>query len=70
MPLFANTLMVTDLDATFFSDPSRLAKRNLEAVEFFKSEGGYFTAATGRIARNGAHRPQYSPCHPHGEYPV
>ena len=52
MPLFANTLMVTDLDATFFSDPSRLSKRTLEAVEFFKSEGGYFTAATGRIAPN------------------
>ncbi len=50
MPLFANTLIVTDLDATFFSDPSRLSKRNIDAVEFFTSEGGYFTAATGRIA--------------------
>ncbi len=41
--------MVTDLDATFFSHPSRLSPRNIEAIEYFKAHGGRFTAATGRI---------------------
>ncbi len=44
--------MVTDLDATFFSHPSRLSPRNIEAIEYFKAHGGYFTAATGRIPHN------------------
>ncbi len=44
--------MVTDLDATFFSHPSRLSPRNIEAIEFFKAHGGRFTAATGRIPPN------------------
>ncbi len=52
MPDFSHTLMVTDLDATFFSHPSRLSPRNIEAIEFFKAHGGYFTAATGRIPPN------------------
>ncbi len=52
MPDFSHTLMVTDLDATFFSHPSRLSPRNIEAVEYFKAHGGYFTAATGRIPPN------------------
>ncbi len=52
MPDFSHMLMVTDLDATFFSHPSRLSPRNIEAVEYFTANGGYFTAATGRIPPN------------------
>ncbi len=52
MPDFSRMLMVTDLDATFFSHPARLSPRNIEAVEYFKAHGGYFTAATGRIPPN------------------
>ncbi len=52
MPDFSHMLMVTDLDATFFSHPSRLSPRNIEAIEFFKAHGGRFTAATGRIPPN------------------
>ncbi len=52
MPDFSHMLMVTDLDATFFSHPSRLSQRNIEAVEYFKAHGGHFTAATGRIPPN------------------
>ncbi len=49
MPDFSHMLMVTDLDATFFSHPARLSPRNLQAVAFFQAHGGRFTAATGRI---------------------
>ncbi len=52
MPDFSHTLIVTDLDATFFSHPSRLSPRNLEAIRYFTAHGGYFTAATGRIPPN------------------
>lgn len=49
---FAHTLIVTDLDNTFFSHPTRLSPRNREAIARFKASGGYFTAATGRIPPN------------------
>ncbi len=52
MPDFSHMLMVTDLDATFFSHPSRLSPRNVEGIEYFKAHGGRFTAATGRIPPN------------------
>ncbi len=52
MPDFSHMLMVTDLDATFFSHPSRLSPRNVEAIAYFKAHGGRFTAATGRIPPN------------------
>ncbi len=52
MPDFRHVLMVTDLDATFFSHPSRLSPRNVEAIRYFTSNGGRFTAATGRIPPN------------------
>ncbi len=55
MPDFRYTLMVTDLDATFFSHPSRLSPRNREAVAYFTAHGGYFTAATSRIPPNIRH---------------
>ncbi len=52
MPDFSHMLIVTDLDATFFSHPSRLSPRNIEAIDYFKAHGGYFTAATGRVPQN------------------
>ncbi len=52
MPDFRHILMVTDLDATFFSHPSRLSPRNVEAIRYFTANGGRFTAATGRIPPN------------------
>ncbi len=47
-----HVLMVTDLDATFFSHPARLSPRNIEAIRAFQAQGGHFTAATGRIPPN------------------
>ncbi len=46
---FDNILIVSDIDGTFTDSESRLVKRNLEMVEYLKSEGGLFTIATGRI---------------------
>jgi Cof subfamily protein (haloacid dehalogenase superfamily) len=49
---FRNVLIATDLDGTFFGIRTRLVERNLQAVEKFKTLGGHFTAATGRIRQN------------------
>lgn len=47
-----NTLIVTDLDGTFFGSKTSLVQRNLDAVERLKAAGGYFTIATGRMYSN------------------
>ena len=52
MAAFAHTLIVTDLDNTFFSHPPRLPPPHRKAIARFKAGGGYFTAATGRIPPN------------------
>lgn len=49
---FEGLMIMTDLDGTFLGGHSELLPRNLEAVEYFKSEGGLFTFATGRTASN------------------
>ena len=48
MGKFDNLLILSDLDGTFFNDKSQIAPKNIEAVEYFKREGGYFAIATGR----------------------
>jgi len=52
MGKFDNILIVTDLDGTFLGENGTLVDRNLEAVEYFKNNGGYFTFATGRMHKN------------------
>ena len=49
MGKFEGMLFCTDLDGTLFSDRRVASERNLEAIEYFKSEGGYFTFITGRV---------------------
>lgn len=49
---FSDTLILTDLDGTFFGKKSRLVPRNLEAIERFKAAGGFFTISTGRHFAN------------------
>lgn len=46
---FTDIAIITDLDGTFFDSNARPAKRNLEAVEYFKKNGGLFAIATGRV---------------------
>lgn len=46
---FTDIAIVTDLDGTFFNAEGHLVKRNLDAVEYFKENGGLFATATGRV---------------------
>lgn len=48
MGKFDNIIIVSDIDGTFLGKEGRLVQRNLDAVEYFKQNGGSFTVATGR----------------------
>jgi len=49
MGKFDGILICTDLDGTLLNSQGKVAKENTEAIEYFKSEGGYFTFITGRM---------------------
>lgn len=49
MKKFSGMLICTDLDGTLLSSKKEVSKENIEAIEYFKSEGGYFTFVTGRM---------------------
>lgn len=51
MKKFEGMLFCTDLDGTLFSKDKTVSKQNLEAIEYFKSEGGLFTFITGRMPK-------------------
>ncbi|MBQ7386785.1 MAG: HAD family phosphatase [Clostridia bacterium] len=53
MGIFDGILICTDLDGTLFKNDKTVSRENIEAIEFFKREGGRFTFVTGRM-------PQYS----------
>ena len=48
---FDQYLIVSDMDGTFLGDQSSLVARNLEAIKYFKENGGIFTIASGRDYR-------------------
>ena len=48
MGKFDGVLICTDLDGTLFREDKTVSRENLDAIEYFKSEGGYFTFVTGR----------------------
>ena len=48
MGKFDGVLLATDFDDTYFPESGALPRSNLEAVEYFKAQGGIFTIATGR----------------------
>ena len=48
MGKFDNIFIVSDIDHTFLADDRSVPERNLEALRYFKNEGGQFTFATGR----------------------
>ena len=56
MGKFENIIIVSDVDGTFLGKDSRMVPKNLEAIEYFKKEGGLFTIATGREAYSIPHR--------------
>jgi Cof subfamily protein (haloacid dehalogenase superfamily) len=45
---FENILVCTDLDGTLLNEEREVSKENVDAIEYFKSEGGLFTFVTGR----------------------
>ncbi len=49
MKKFDGILFCTDLDGTLFADDKSLSRENLDAINYFKSEGGRFTFITGRV---------------------
>ena len=51
MKKFEGMLFCTDLDGTLYSNDKSVSKENLEAIKYFKSEGGLFTFITGRVPK-------------------
>ncbi|MBE6650331.1 MAG: HAD family phosphatase [Ruminococcaceae bacterium] len=49
MAIFDGTLICTDLDGTLLRKDKTISKENLDAIEYFKANGGYFTYVTGRM---------------------
>lgn len=49
MGKFDGILLCTDLDATLLNDEHKVSLENIKAIEYFKSQGGLFTFATGRV---------------------
>ena len=49
MGKFEGILICSDLDGTLLNEDFKVSKENAEAIEYFKSEGGYFTFITGRM---------------------
>ena len=48
MGKFDGIFIVSDMDGTFLGNGGRVVRENIDAIEYFKSEGGLFTAASGR----------------------
>ncbi len=49
MKKFEGLLLATDLDGTLLKNDKSISKENLEAIEYFKANGGKFTFITGRL---------------------
>lgn len=49
MKRFNGLLFCTDLDGTLYTSDKKVSRQNLEAIEYWKSEGGLFTFITGRV---------------------
>lgn len=50
MGIFDGWLICTDIDGTLTGDDGKVSRENLDAISYFKSEGGLFTVSTGRPA--------------------
>ena len=49
MGKFDGILICTDLDGTLLKKDKTISRENIEAIEYFKREGGFFTFVTGRM---------------------
>ncbi len=55
MNKFEKILLATDLDGTLLRNDKSISKENLDAIEYFRSEGGMFTFITGRVPSAAKH---------------
>ena len=62
MKKFEGILLCSDLDGTLLREDKSISRENLDAIEYFKSEGGYFTLVTGRMPCSA--RPLYEKIRP------
>lgn len=46
---FSGLVICSDLDGTLIDEKNRVSKENLDAIEYFRSHGGKFMIATGRV---------------------
>ncbi len=49
MKIFDGIMICTDLDGTLIASNGKISKENLDAIEYFKANGGSFTFITGRV---------------------
>lgn len=49
MKKFEGILICSDLDGTLLRDDKSISKENIDAINYYKSEGGLFTFITGRM---------------------
>lgn len=54
MGKFDGILLCTDLDGTLLDNKCTVSQENIDAIEYFKKEGGAFTFATGRVPSGAA----------------
>ena len=54
MGKFDGLLLCTDMDNTILTTDKRISEENKSAIEYFKSEGGLFSFATGRTIEGAA----------------
>lgn len=47
--IFSNVMIISDFDGTLLGDDKTVPERNYEAIEYFKSLGGTFSMASGRV---------------------
>ena len=49
MGIFDGIILASDLDGTLLGSSGEISRENLDAIEFFKREGGLFAIVTGRM---------------------
>ena len=52
MGKFSGILLASDYDETLYGADVGVSAENRKAIQYFISEGGYFTVSTGRTCRN------------------
>ena len=61
---FSGILICTDLDGTLLNSNRKISQENLDAIEYFKDNGGYFTFITGRMPFYASNKPMYEAVRP------